>query len=330
MQTYSSYFDSRLSWYPQAWVYKDSYAIKPGWPEFRRHPDWVLRDGRGRMIYIDWGCEDGQCPQYAADIGNREFRRWWIEEARELLGRGYAGLWVDDVNMTWRFSDGTTDEVRPRDPRTGKTMTLEGWRRYMADFMAEIRAEFPEAEIAHNAIWYAGPIDEASISRQIDAADYFNLERGATDKGLRGGSGRWGLETFFAFVDTIHRRGRAVIYMDYGRTTDEREYGLAAWFLTSNGRDLMSSSRPEWTAPGRWWRGYGLDLGKARGSRYQWQGVLRRDFDCGTVLLNQPDMPNRDLRLEPGFRNIQGASVSAVTLPAKSAAVLERNCSTTR
>jgi len=27
MQTYLNYFDSRLSWYPNAWVYKDSYSV---------------------------------------------------------------------------------------------------------------------------------------------------------------------------------------------------------------------------------------------------------------------------------------------------------------
>src|SRR5262245_5465456 len=39
MQTYSPYFDQRLSWYPNAWVYKDSYAIKPAWPIFKAHPE---------------------------------------------------------------------------------------------------------------------------------------------------------------------------------------------------------------------------------------------------------------------------------------------------
>jgi hypothetical protein len=328
MQTYASYFTSRLAWYPNAWVYKDSYAIKPRWPEFREHPEWVLRDARGRMLYIDWGCEDGRCPQYAGDIGNRDFRRWWIDGARKLLDLGYIGLWVDDVNLTWRFSDGQSDDVRPVDPRTGAIMTLDDWRRYFADFMAEVRAAFQNAEIAHNAIWYAGPATDPSVIRQIEAADYISLERGASDKGLRGGSGRWGFETFLAFVDAVHQLGRAVVFMDYGTTTTDREYGLAGWFLINNGRDMMSSNRPEWTAPDRWWRGYGLDLGRARGQRYQWQGVLRRDFDCGIVLLNQPDMPTRELEPGPGYRDIKGRPVASVTLAARSAAVLQGACAT--
>ena len=326
MQTYSTYFDSRLAWYPNAWVYKDSYAIKPHWRVFRVHPEWVLRDREGRKLYIDWGCENGSCPQYAADIGNPEFRRWWIDGARELMARGYAGIWIDDVNMAWRISNGQGEEAIPLDPRTGRDMTLTDWRRYLADFMLEVRTALPSAEIAHNAIWYAGAFDDPLIVRQIDAADFINLERGATDKGLRGGDGEWGFERFLAFVDTVHRRGRSVVMMDYGTSTTEREFGLAAWFLISRGRDMMSSNQLAWTAPGRWWPGYGLNLGSAHGSRYEWRGVLRRDFDCGVVLLNQPDMPVRRLAPGGGFTDIEGRLVESVTLEPRAAVILQRAC----
>ena len=63
MQAYSSYFASRLSWYPNAWVYKDSYAIKPSWQVFGEHPEWVLKDSNGEMLFIPWGCSRGTCPQ---------------------------------------------------------------------------------------------------------------------------------------------------------------------------------------------------------------------------------------------------------------------------
>jgi hypothetical protein len=307
-------------------VYKDSYAIKPHWDVLREHPEWVLRDRQGRMLFIDWGCENGSCPQYAADVGNPEFRRWWIEGARALIARGYAGLWIDDVNMAWRISDGQGEEVIPRDPRTGRDMTLADWQRDLAAFMLEVRAALPATEIAHNAIWYAGAFDDPLIARQIDAADFINLERGATDKGLKGGGGEWGFERFLAFIDTVHRRGRSVVLMDYGTTIAEREFGLAAWFLVSQGRDLMSSDQLAWTAPDKWWPGYGLNLGPAHGPRYPWRGVLRRDFDCGTVLLNQPDMPVRRLVPGGGFTDIEGRPVASVTLEPRSAVILKRAC----
>ncbi len=326
MQTYSPYFDERLAWYPQAWVYLDSYAIKPAWPVFREHPEWVLRDEDGAMLYIDWGCSDGSCPQYAADIGNPGFRAWWISRARDYVRRGYRGIWVDDVNLDWRTANGDGKRVIPRDVRSGRAMTLQDWRGYFALFMEELRRALPETEIAHNSIWYAGSPEEPLIRRQIAAADWINLERGATDRGLRGGGGRFGFETFLSFIDAVHRQGRAVVLMDYGRTTKEREYGLAAWLLVSAGRDLMSSDQLGWTAPGRFWPGYTLDLGPALGPRHRWQELLRREFRCGLVLLNPPEAPPREADLGADYLAIDARPVHRVVLPAASAAVLRTDC----
>ena len=326
-QTYASYFNSRLTWYPLAWAYKDSYAIKPAWDIYRNHPEWVLRDANNNQLYIPWNCSGGTCPQFAGDFGNPAFRANWISEARKLLEDvGYAGLWIDDVNLTWRVGNGNGDSVRPIDPRTGQEMTLSNWRRYFAEFLEEIRAAFPNKEIAHNAIWYAADTANPYLQRQIDAADWYNLERGATDKGLKGGTGTFGVETFLSFIDFIQNRGRNVILMDYGDTLTKREYGLAAWFLISRGNDMIASNQLAWTAPDSWWEGYELNLGQALGPRQKWQGLLRRDFECGTVLLNQPGMVSRTVTLESGLMDLNGNARNTITLSESMAAILTKVC----
>ena len=329
-QTYKGYFNSRLAWYPLAWVYKDSYAIKPSWDIYRDHPEWVLRDAGGNQLYIPWGCSGGTCPQFAGDFGNPAFRANWISEARSLLEDvGYAGLWVDDVNLTWRVGNGNGDIIRPVDPRTGQEMTRDNWQRYFAEFMEEIRAAFPDKEIAHNAIWYADVTANPYIQRQIDAADWYNLERGATDRGLKGGTGKYGFETFLSFIDFIQNRGHNVILMDYGDTLTKREYGLAAWFLINRGQDMISSNQLRWTAPDSWWKGYELDLGRALGPRQTWQGLLRRDFECGIVLLNQPEMPTRSASLDSELSDLSGNTRSTIILAESEAAILTRACAAT-
>ena len=69
---------SRLSWYGDAWAYQDLYAIYTDSDVVTRHPDWILKDAGGHKLYIPFGCSGGECPQYAADFGNPEFRSWWI------------------------------------------------------------------------------------------------------------------------------------------------------------------------------------------------------------------------------------------------------------
>ncbi len=329
MLGWSPHFDSRLEWFPDGWAYKDAYAIKPGTWEFQQHPEWILRDADGNMLYIPFACSGGACPQYAGDFGNPAFRAHWIAQAQALAAMGYRGMWIDDVNMTWRVSDGNANAVTPIDPRTGALMTLDNWRRYMAEFMEAVRAAVPGMELGHNIIWYAGPEanDDPYIRRQIDVADYINLERGVTDRGLTGNGNRFGMTTFLEFVDYIHGRGPAVILMDEGGTTTEREYALAGWFIVSNGSDWMSTEEQDWSAPDSWWHGYDTDLGAALGGRYFWNDLIRRDFDCGLVLMNRPDWPTIDVALGEAMVDLAGNTVSAVSLGDREAAILQRDCS---
>lgn len=328
MQTYSSYFDRRLSWYPNAWVYKDSYAIKPDWTVLTEHPEWVLRDASGNMLYIPFACSGGACTQYAADIGNPEFRSWWIAGAVSKIELGYVGIWVDDVNLDWRISNGNGDAVKPIDPRTGQEMTLANWRRYFAEFLEELRAAIPSAEIAHNIIWYADQPEDPYILRAMRAADYINLERGITDRGIRAGTGRYGFESFLALVDRVHEMDKQVIMDDDDdNSVVDRDYELAFYLLINDGGDLIGADGDRGRMnPDNFWSGYEVQLGSAKGPRYRWKNLFRRDFDCGTVLVNQPESTTANVNLDESFVDLEGSEITALTLEPAAGAVLVKPC----
>jgi Hypothetical glycosyl hydrolase family 15 len=190
MRTYAPYFDQRLAWYPDAWTYRDLYAIYRDGDLAREHPEWILRDAAGNKLYIPFDCGGGSCTQYAGDIGDPAFRAHWISRAKEQVS-GYRGLFVDDVNLEPRVSDGHGEHRMPVDERTGRAMTAADWRRYMAEFTEEIRAALPDTEIVHNALWFAGHEDEA-VQRQLRAATHIEIERGMNDPGLVAGGGQFG------------------------------------------------------------------------------------------------------------------------------------------
>jgi hypothetical protein len=320
MRTYAPWFDARLAWFPDAWVYRDLYAIYSGSPAAAAHPDWILRDARGTRLYIPYGCAHGTCPQYAADVGNPDFRADWIAAARATLGSGYAGLFVDDVNMDLsRVGDGDGRPVAPRDPRTGTTMTNADWRRYMAGFTEEIRRAFPQREIVHNPLWFFGH-DDPFIRRELASADYVNVERGVNDDGIRGGDGTYGIERFLGWVDAVHAQGKAIVWDTGARTDDAREYGLAAYLLLDTGRDAVCND-PGGT-PDDWWGGYDVALGAPTGARYAWRGLVRRDFAHGVVLLNPPGGSAQTATLDGRYSDLAGRARSSVTLPPASGRVL--------
>ncbi len=321
MRAYAPYFDTRLAWYPNAWAYHDAYAIYAGSSLAGEHPDWILEDTHGRKLYIPYDCNGTSCSQYAADIGSAAWRRHYIDNAKRLIADGYRGIFVDDVNFAFNVGNGAGNHVDPLDPRTGRAMTRESWQRYFAEFMEQLRAELPaHAEIVQNQVYFHAGVSNPYVRRAIDAATHLELERGVNDSGIRGGGGQFGFETVLGWIDYAHSRGKGVIHdiqVDWGR-----EYALAVYFLAANGRDAIGMDNGG--LPDAWWRGWQTDLGAPLGGRYAWNGVLRRDFERGSVLVNQPDRPTRVLHLGAGWSRLDGSSARSVRLRARSGLVLER------
>ncbi len=318
----SPYFDDKTSWYPHGLVYRDLYALYTGAGYTSEHESWILRDGAGERLYIPWGCTNGTCPQYAADVGNPEFRHAWITEAKAEVEKGYAGLWIDDVNLEFQVGNGAGEHVAPIDPRTGETMTEHAWQEYVVTFLEEIRNALPGVEILENSIWYAGGPERWKnplVKRQIASANDINLERGVNDEGLTGGNGAWSLKTFLSFIDDIHAASRNVILDGFDNSPTGREYSLACYFLISTGNDGLGNAA---MTPENWWPAYNIELGAPEGPRTEWQGLLRRNFADGITLVNEPDAPTRTVTLPAPMYTTAGAIVNSVTLGAANGAIL--------
>lgn len=330
MLSYPPSFDKKTAWYNGALAYIDSYAIYSNDTLAKSHPEWIMRDARGNKLYIPWSCSGGHCSQFAGDFSNPAFRRYMVQKIKTTVAKGYRGVWLDDINLTWRV--GNTNDVNkfivPIDSTTKKPMTLANWRLHFTKYLEEIRKALPRKEISHNAIWYADRMNKINpvISRQIKAANYINLERGGNDGGLVQGRGQWGYETFLKYIDYVHKLGTNVILMDTGSSQTEREYGLATWLLISQGNDLFNNNQSNGTTPNNWWHAYSLNLGAALNNHYVWRKFIRRDFACGSVFLNQPGMPTLSSVIGNGFKNLNGHPTSSISLRAKTATILTTTC----
>ena len=336
MVVFSPYFDSRTAWYANGWVYLDAYAIytkpSPGSPDIAtQHPEWILKDRKNNRLYIPWGCDSGNhsCPQFAADFSNRSYQRWWIETAKETLARGaYKGVWIDDVNMDFRVSDGNGEFRPPTDPNTGVSMTEKNWRHYFSQFMQNVRDQLPNREIVHNSIWYAGGAardSDPDVSRQIAAADWINIEGGVNDRRLTGGTGLWSLNALLAYIDRLHERGRRVIIDNLAGGNPEdasaRLYTVANYFLISNGTDAVGDGQMVVT-PENWWRGFSIALGPALDVRTTWKGLLKRDYANGMVLCNLPQSRTVTADLPEPYQTLDGKMTTSITLAAGQGTIL--------
>jgi hypothetical protein len=321
MRGYSPYFDNNaFEWSPPpASFYKDLYAIynsPAGHQLIAAHPDWVLRDGAGRPLYIPYACSAGTCPQYAGDVGNPAYRAHWIAAARQTFdqsrtrspdGSGYMGIFIDDVNLEMKVGNGDGELVAPFDPRTGSTMTRPNWQRYVAEFTEEIRAAFPGAQITHNPLWWL-PHSDPEVRRQVAAADVIELERGFNDAGLTRGGGRYGYNTFLRHISWLHRRGRKIVVEPYLDTKAQARYEVAGYLLTRRAGDSISSkfrTEPP-VSGGKWWRHWRTDPGRPRGHRKQRGGVWLRRYGRGTAVVNPPGASAKTIRFKRPHRSLTG------------------------
>jgi hypothetical protein len=340
MRVFSPYFDSRTSWYSGGLVYADAYAIYPGGNFGQdvpgQHPEWVLRDVYGNRLYIPWGCLGGTCPQYAADFSNPGFQQFWIDGVRAMLRAGnYKGIFIDDVNMDWRVGDGHGNFVTPWNANTNAPMTIDEWRKYMAGFLTNVRSQFSDVEICHNSIWFAGGAERDSnqyVQQQIAQADDIYIEFGVNDSGLNSTKGAWSTDSVLSFAERLNGAGKRAVMAGIGNgnsaNTSGIEYGVAAYLLINNGKDYAGDTDMA-ADPSNWWTGFDVDLGAAEvsgdspgGGRYWWNGLMRRDFAGGMVLLNGPGGPAVNVALPGTFRRVDGATVTSLTLPPSRAAIL--------
>ncbi|MBJ7472150.1 MAG: hypothetical protein JHD16_12665 [Solirubrobacteraceae bacterium] len=325
---HTPFFDSMTSWAPPTLLYKDLYAIYRNDPAtLAAHPEWVLKNAAGERMVIPWGCDPGPCPQFAGDIGNPAFRAEWIRQALVSLGAGYLGLWIDDANMEMRVANENGIEAQPIDPRTGQLMTYANYRRYVAEFLEEIRRAIPNKQLVANVLWFGG----TSIGRDVDpyiiraytTVDRLNLERGFNDDGLTGGKAPrdiWAVDTFMQFIDRMHDRGIPVTLDSAGYGVDAWEYNLAGFFLVDRGEDAVGELRLK---PGEWWNGWDIQIGGPLGERTRGtDGVFRRSFTKGLVLLNPPRGAAKTVTLPRAMKRIDGTTVTKVTLQSGRGAVL--------
>ena len=127
------------------------------------------------------------------------------------------------------------------------------------------------------------------------------------------------MQKLLAFIDHRQAEGHGVVFDATSTTAAGRLYGLAAYFLISSGRDGLGNDQGG--KPTDWWTGYDVDLGAPLAGRYAWNGVIRRDFERGYTLVNEPGAITRTLTLPAGSRDLNGATQTTVTLGAASGAV---------
>ena len=295
--------------------------------------DWWLRNAAGRKV--QW------TPDYAAwDINltawtrpDKEGRRWpqWLAE------RNYAAFFRDVPEFDIVYLDnvmaprvGGSWRQDGRDARTDDSNILTAHRAGHVEHWKRIRQLQPKALLIGNT------------DNDLSNTQWRNQLDGAFLEGLMGE--RWSIERREGWARMMERyrsvlqntrEPKLVGFNVSGATDDYRlfRYAYTSCLLDDGYFSYTDKSRGFSSVP--WFDEYDVKLGRARSAppSAAWnEGVWRRDFDHGVVLVNPTNDP-RTITIEPGLRRIagkqdgainDGSAASRLTLRPKDGIVLRR------
>ncbi len=290
------------------------------WVECNAHEDWFIHDAvtGGRI----WNPSDSG---FLMDIGNAGFRQHWITYITNNLNiyQGFTGIFIDNtigsLNPNWIPWVRFTDRSQP----VFKTSDLNNWHANAVNFLAQIKAAFPDKTLIINTDGfnydYVDKVDGVMIEGFTHAAHQNAEQHNSADS----------IESQIDYFGNVSSNGKIAWYCSGTSTGTTAQidnlvkYCLSGALISNNNPQSMFSFNDWLSFDGS--HGYypimDTQIGSPTGAYYKSQNVYIRDFTDGKVLFNPSDnFENVDLSGEFWFLN--NTKVSDVTLEGYSGEIL--------
>ncbi|HXI04203.1 MAG TPA: putative glycoside hydrolase, partial [Candidatus Saccharimonadales bacterium] len=296
----------------------------PERPAFwKEHEDWFLHDADGERIRVRVKHYSGPMSRYGMNVAKAGWQEYLGRRAAELLGMGYDGVQLDNVETDCSYklrNVGRWISALPVE------MTPEIWYRAEAEMLARIRkmateAGYADREIIFNHIRAGEPQRSLEYLAQVDGANSENwLSMKADPRGTWGWAGRMNLaRQAAAGGKRINLLAQAALF-----SPEEALFTFSSYLLASGGDKTAFWYGKAYRAEEmRWFWFYDVDLGAASGPMHPEgnDGVFRRDFDKGAVLVN-PETEPRTVDTGGTFLDDAFEPVQRVTLGPRRGAIL--------
>ncbi|CCH31381.1 putative glycoside hydrolase family 15 protein [Actinosynnema sp. NPDC047251] len=323
----------------QVYVYKDlsstrSYACKGGVDDKylpagvgycaadQNHPEWFLLGPTGKRLEYS-----GYSGHWQMDVGNTTYQNAWaanvIADARVT---GFDGVFMDNALFPCdAYHEGVCPPKYPTDAK---------FQSAYKSMLANLKARFAGANLKtvanlsnarlHNGAWDAytehldGGFDEWWLT-----FDNRNLLP-EYDQG-------WSRQV--AEIASNEARGKITLVQPHFSPGQDRpqRYAMASYLLALGDKAAISEieNTDDYGDPTARSAMYDWNLGRASGAyRSVSPNVFRRDFACGTVIVNANKDKTEPVRLKLGtsYTDERGAKVSSVTLAGTSGTILRKTC----
>lgn len=276
------------------------------------HPDWYLLNTSGQRFTFN-----GYPWIWAADVGSPSYQQKWAENVlAQVRAEGWDGVFIDDVNPT----------ISPHyDPA--------GVARYPTDAQYSAATRSAVATIGP-ALRSAGKVAIANLGGHWAdfpgvVADWLQFLDGAMDEHFTkaGGGPGTGLVDGDAWrreldeVRLAESQGKAFLGVAHSSGDDPgaARYGWATTLLAANGHSYFAL-QGDYTNE-TWYPDYDLPIGQPVGAQTDADGIYRRAFTCGLVLVN-PTAQARPVGFGGSYSGSGLSSATGATMQPHSGLVL--------
>lgn len=304
-----------IKYAPNAASYFDPFASEAYLPWLRSHVSLMLGYAPFADIYVRFGlpvvsyhdpATEGYSPLTASSIAS------YVSEVKRDANVGYLGQFIDDVNLSPEFRDGT------------QSTALEPEKHELALLVEAVRKAQPNGVLQVNSqfydIWPLLKANDPDAERIVRTIDLMTKEFGVgPDSGIDTPAE---YAEFFNYVEYLHARGvDMVMGTPDNSSVSDWEYNLATYLLFNDGDDYIGGKEQ---TPVNFWPGYEADLGDALGPRERSSsGLWIRHFSRGVVYTVEPGAGKQTINLGTQMHSAQWGNVETITLKERQGAVLE-------
>ena len=253
------------------------YATGVSKDEADANPDWFLRNTDGeRFTSGSYGW------QWAMDVGSASYQQRWADNViAELRAEGWDGVFMDDVNTTFRYH---------YDPdRVAKYPSDDAYQGAVRSALASIGPRLRgsgKLAIANIGSWSGSYSTGVDWLQFLDGAMDEQFLKWGTDPNVGFDPHNW--QTQVNELKAAERMGKDFIGVTHSAPGDERAalYGYATMLLAGDGHHANFALASDYTNE-TWFPEYDYDLGLPLGpASSDSDGVYRRRFQHGLVVVN--------------------------------------------
>lgn len=281
--------------------------------EAEAHPEWFLRDTKGKRI--EW-CD--YAGDWQMDVGSGSYQdRWAANVAADMLANGWDGVFVDDTNasQSWHLC-GRTIAKYPTDAAYAAAT-----RSFLTNVAPALTSQsflvIPNIYLPYSSSALATWVDWISFTS--GGMQEFWSKWGTGKSGHFGGDD-WTYRQ--QFLGATQGAGKIFLGLTYAPRDDVRSmrYARSTFLLDWDGGPsavmFEAGSGVDPTAVD--WM---IDIGSPQGSRYPVGAAWRRNYSGGTVLVN-PSSKTVWVTLNSPHVDAGGQVVTSLALAATTGAVL--------